>query len=62
MNPCVVPVRLLVWGSGSHVTAAYDFVCDEPLGSVRMADVLGIEQGLIRSIEMFFDPRPFLVE
>ena len=45
---------------GDRVAAVYDFVCAEPIGSVRMAELLGFDDGSVRSIEMFFDPRPFL--
>jgi hypothetical protein len=44
---------------GEQAIAVYDFVCAEPFGSVRMADLIGFKNGLIHSIEMFFNPRPF---
>jgi hypothetical protein len=37
----------------------YDFVCREPIGAVRTAERVCIEDGLIRDSEVFFDPRPF---
>jgi hypothetical protein len=37
----------------------YDFVCREPLGTVRTAEWVRFEDGLIRDSEVFFDPRPF---
>jgi hypothetical protein len=45
---------------GNQAVAVYDFLCVEPVGSIRMAELLEIEGGLVRSIEMFFDPRPFI--
>lgn len=50
--------RLLADGDGA--VAIYDFVCVPPIGSIRMADTLTIEDGRIRQIEMFFDPRPLV--
>jgi hypothetical protein len=37
----------------------YDFVCREPIGVVRTAELLRFQEGLIRDSEVFFDPRPF---
>jgi len=39
----------------------YDFVFVEPIGSIRMAELIGFEDGRAKRIEMFFDPQPFLV-
>jgi len=38
---------------------AYDFICREPIGVCRTAELVGFEDGLIREIELFFDARPF---
>jgi hypothetical protein len=38
---------------------AYDFVCREPIGVCRTAELVGFEAGVIREIELFFDARPF---
>ena len=47
------------FSDGHQVMCAEDFVCREPIGSVRTAELLTFEDGLIRSIELFFDARPF---
>jgi len=54
----LVPKQLLL--EEDKAFAAYDFVCVPPMGTIRMAELLGFENGLIHSIEMFFDPRPLL--
>ena len=38
---------------------AYDFVCGEPIGVCRTAELVTIKDGLIVSSEIFFDARPF---
>src|SRR5262249_21178964 len=38
---------------------AYDFVCKEPIGLSRIAELLTFEDGKIKSIELFFDARPW---
>jgi hypothetical protein len=45
---------------GDHAVAIYNFVCVDPVGSLRIAELLGFRDGLIHSIEMFFDPRPLM--
>jgi predicted ester cyclase len=47
---------------GEQAVAAYDFVCTAPVGLVRMAELMLFEEGLIRSIEMYFDARPFVAQ
>ena len=37
----------------------YDFVCAEPIGVCRTAEFVTLKDGLIGSLEIFFDPRPF---
>src|SRR5919199_3655847 len=44
---------------GDRAMFSYDFVCAEPVGVCRTAEQVRIEDGLIREIELFFDPRPF---
>ena len=46
--------------SGDRAMAVYDFVCGEPVGRIPMAELIGFRDGLITSIEMFFDPRCLL--
>jgi ketosteroid isomerase-like protein len=48
-----------IFSSGDQVMAAYDFVCAEPIGVCRTAELLTFKDGLISGIELFFDARPF---
>jgi hypothetical protein len=45
--------------SGDRAMFAYDFVCREPIGACRTAELVRFQDGLIRDIELFFDARPF---
>lgn len=45
---------------GERAIATYDFICNDPIGRIRIAEALTFSDGLIMSIELFFDPRPFL--
>ena len=45
--------------SGDRAMFAYDFVCSDPIGVCRTAELVRFEDGLIRDIELFFDARPF---
>ena len=45
--------------SGERAVFAYDFVCREPIGVCRTAELVHFQDGLIRDIELFFDARPF---
>jgi hypothetical protein len=45
--------------SGERAMFAYDFVCREPIGLCRTAELVHFQDGLIRDIELFFDARPF---
>ena len=45
--------------SGERAMFAYDFVCREPIGLCRTAELVRFQDGLIRDIELFFDARPF---
>ena len=42
-----------------HAMFVYDFVCREPIGVCRTAELVRIEDGLIREINLFYDARPF---
>lgn len=44
---------------GDRAMFAYDFVCAEPIGVCRTAELITIKDGLIASSEIFFDARPF---
>ena len=46
--------------AGDRAMFSYDFVCLEPVGVCRTAEQVRIEDDLIREIELFFDPRPFV--
>lgn len=45
--------------SGDRAMFAYDFVCREPIGVCRTAELVRFQGGLISNIELFFDARPF---
>jgi hypothetical protein len=45
--------------SGDRAMFAYDFVCHDPIGVCRTAELVRFQDGLIRDIELFFDARPF---
>ena len=45
--------------SSDRAMFAYDFVCREPIGVCRTAELVRFEDGLIRDTEVFFDARPF---
>jgi hypothetical protein len=38
---------------------AYDFICRDPIGVCRTAELVRFQDRLIRDIELFFDARPF---
>ncbi len=44
--------------AGERGMFAYDFVCREPIGVCRTAELVHFQDGLIRDIELFFDARP----
>jgi len=43
----------------NQVIAIYDFVCIEPIGVCRTAELITFDEDLIRDVELFFDARPF---
>jgi hypothetical protein len=45
--------------SGDRAMFAYDFICRDPIGVCRTAELVRFQDGLIRDIELFFDARPF---
>ena len=45
--------------NGDRAMFAYDFVCRDPIGVCRTAELLRFQEGLVRDIELFFDARPF---
>src|SRR5665213_2193095 len=45
--------------SGDRAMFAYDFVCHPPIGTCRTAELVTFVNGLVKSIELFYDARPF---
>ena len=45
--------------AGDRAMFVYDFVCRDPIGVCRTAELVRFQDGLIRDIELFFDARPF---
>ena len=45
--------------SGDQALFTYDFVCADPVGLCRTAELLTFNNGLITRIEFFFHARPF---
>jgi len=50
------------FASGNQAMIVYDFVLREPIGVTRTANLMTFEGELIRSVELFFDARPFAKE
>ena len=48
------------FSAGDQAIFVYDFVCAEPIGACRTAELMTFENGVITEIELFFDPRPFV--
>jgi hypothetical protein len=58
--PLLENVRLRsTWVSHLQGMATYDFVLQPPIGSIRTAALMTFDGGLICSVELFFDARPF---
>jgi ketosteroid isomerase-like protein len=51
--------RRALFVTDASVLAVCDFVCAEPIGACRTAEMLSIEDGRIVASEVFFDARPF---
>jgi limonene-1,2-epoxide hydrolase len=50
-----------VFADGNDVCVIYDFVTNVPeIGATRMAEWFHIEDGRIASINIYFDPRPYV--
>ena len=47
------------FASENQAIFTYDFVCQEPIGVCRTAELLTFEDEQIKSIELFFDALPF---
>jgi hypothetical protein len=45
--------------SADRAMFAYDFICRDPIGVCRTAELVRFQDALIRDIELFFDARPF---
>ena len=48
-----------ILASSDQAMFTYDFVCAEPVGVCRTAEAVTVKDGLIGSVEIFFDARPF---
>ena len=59
MFPMVERLELrALFTEGDRVLAVYDFVCVQPIGCLRTAEMIEIRHGLIVSSELFFDTAP----
>ena len=47
------------FASDSQAIFTYDFVCAQPIGVCRTAELITFTDGLISGVEIFFDARPF---
>ncbi len=47
------------FASGNQAMFAYEMSFNEPVGTVKVASLITFEGGQIKSIELFFDARPF---
>jgi hypothetical protein len=45
--------------AGERAVLIYDFVCHEPIGISRTAEMVRFKDGLLIDTELFFDARPF---
>ena len=45
--------------SGERAVLVYDFVCRDPIGVSRTAEMVRFHGGLLCETELFFDARPF---
>jgi len=45
--------------NGNQAVCVYDFVCREPVGVSRTAELITLKDGRVASSEIFFDARPF---
>jgi SnoaL-like domain len=53
-----VNVRAM-FASDTQAMLVYDFVLKKPIGVTRTANLMTFEGEMIRSVELFFDARPF---
>ncbi len=47
------------FASGDQAIFTYDFICADPIGVCRTAELMTFKDDLISRIELFFDARPF---
>jgi hypothetical protein len=47
------------FGNEEHAMIVYDYVLRLPIGLTRTASLITVQDKLIRTIELFFDARPF---
>ena len=60
MFPLLKEIKIhTMFFSGDQVLFTYDFICVEPVGICRTAELITIKDGQIGRVELFFDPRPF---
>lgn len=60
MFPMVEKLELrALFTRDSRALAVYDFICAPPVGCLRTAEMIEIQDGLIVSSELFFDTAPF---
>ena len=58
--PMLIDVNVRsAFAEGNQTLYAYDFICREPIGVSRIAELLTFEGEQIKSIELFFDARPW---
>lgn len=59
--PVMVEFRLRsLFINANQAIFVYDFVCPEPIGVSRVAEMIAIDGGRVKEVELFYDPRPFL--
>lgn len=47
------------FASQEQAIYTYDFICSDPIGTCRTAELMTFQEGKIKSVELFFDARPF---
>lgn len=58
--PMLLEIKLHTkFASGNQAIFTYDFICPAPIGVCPTAELLTFEDSLIKSIQLFYDARPF---
>ncbi|MDQ2680705.1 MAG: nuclear transport factor 2 family protein [Candidatus Eremiobacteraeota bacterium] len=47
------------FASQDQAIFTYDFICADPIGTCSTAELMTFQDGKIKSVELFFDARPF---